>query len=311
MEVVAAIDLGSRNFKLVMGQLDGRLLRTSLLGKVSVHLGREVAAHGSIRSKRLRAAVAALHSLDTLGRAHGAQIIAVMATAAIRKAANRDEVLEVLRVLGPTAPVELLGGVREAQLGYLAATCGRDGSLMAEFGSSSTQVAWSLGGELHTAAGVIGYEQIWADHVQRASSFAHAREAVRADLSPLLWLQPPEQLHVVALAANSSAAFIRGCPHNEAADRPLCRSEVSACVAALCTLDGASLAAMKEELPKAPKVLTGVLWLELVLERTGQEELLVSRAELPTGKLVEHFLARGHAIDALSFTNRDQPLTPG
>lgn len=133
-----------------------------------------------------------------LAREHGAEHVAVVATAVLRAAGNRDH---VAAVVGGQAgePLQLLDGHAEAQLVFTGAV-----GALAEPPSGEVAVVDIGGGSTEVAVGTVAAGPRWAASVQigsRVLTAAHVRHdpptaaelaAVRADAEAALdVLQPP------------------------------------------------------------------------------------------------------------------------
>ncbi len=135
-EVVCALDLGSKNFKLVTGyQSEGRV-HTKLVDKVTLHLGQEVKqSGGAVRDTKLAEIEKALQTLLHRCRQKGAKTILAIATNAIRQTTNNGDIVTLTQKMG--IDLEIADGRREGEVGYLAATHGEPYHLMVELGSRS------------------------------------------------------------------------------------------------------------------------------------------------------------------------------
>ncbi|WOL03275.1 hypothetical protein Cni_G11995 [Canna indica] len=117
--LIAAIDLGTKSFKLLLARAfpRGRLLALARL-KEPVLLGRGRAADGSLTHEACLRAIAALRSFSLALRPLRVSLIRAVATAAIRSAPNRDDLLSAVRSV-LQFQVDVLSGEDEARLIYL------------------------------------------------------------------------------------------------------------------------------------------------------------------------------------------------
>lgn len=102
----AVIDLGSNSFHLLIADVDDTSLHPVLRKRVMLHLGREVAAHGMLRPRVLQRVVATAQTFVTTAQKLDAEVIRIVATAAIRDAENRDVIVsEIARATGVNVTV--------------------------------------------------------------------------------------------------------------------------------------------------------------------------------------------------------------
>ncbi|MCP3728884.1 Ppx/GppA family phosphatase [Sphingomonas sp. MG17] len=108
----AIIDIGSNSIRLVVYDGTARLPATLFNEKVMAGLGRSLAETGSIDEASLTMATTALARFASLAREMEVDTIRTVATAAVREAANGEQLIAIARALG--LDVELLSGESEA-----------------------------------------------------------------------------------------------------------------------------------------------------------------------------------------------------
>jgi exopolyphosphatase / guanosine-5'-triphosphate,3'-diphosphate pyrophosphatase len=117
----ACIDIGSNTTRLLVGEAEDGRLREVLAERAFTRLGAERERDGSVPEEKVSLVAATVAAQARLARACGAQSIRIVATAAIRSARNRDELLAAVeRASG--VPVALLSGEEEARLAFAGAT---------------------------------------------------------------------------------------------------------------------------------------------------------------------------------------------
>jgi len=285
---IAALDLGSRVFKAVLGEIQDQHIVTRLLGKRLVRLGTDVADNGGvISSETLADAKGALEELKSICAREGVTEIRAVATRAVRAAENGGDILAVARELGLT--VEVVTGEREARLAYLAVTGGEAGSLVCELGSQSMQLAWRRSGPVETISVASGYEQIYPDLIDDAADFTQARNSYRAFLDREAQFPATGIYRLIGMAMNTMACFVTGMQKPEVTDQNLPHSLIRQKTQALCSLTGAEFQGAKSTLDRADKILSGLILIDYMLERTGKGEVFIAEAELPVGLIVEYF----------------------
>jgi exopolyphosphatase/guanosine-5'-triphosphate,3'-diphosphate pyrophosphatase len=120
MPTLAAIDIGSNAFRLVIGSVDSDR-KTTIVESVRdpVRLGQDVFTRGSIAEETIERAVDAIVRFRKLIDQHGVKWTRAVATSAAREAANRD--LFVDRVAQASGvEIMIIGSEEEARLIHLA-----------------------------------------------------------------------------------------------------------------------------------------------------------------------------------------------
>ncbi|HMA22469.1 MAG TPA: hypothetical protein VKP00_00710, partial [Gemmatimonadaceae bacterium] len=118
---VAAIDIGSNSVRQIVADVspDGAITVVDEM-KAAPRLAAGLAEHGVLADESMRAALEAVERMATLAQQLGAERIDVVATSAVRDAANADAfVRDVERVTG--RPVRVLDGRDEARLSFRSA----------------------------------------------------------------------------------------------------------------------------------------------------------------------------------------------
>jgi exopolyphosphatase/guanosine-5'-triphosphate,3'-diphosphate pyrophosphatase len=213
----ACVDIGSNTTRLLVADvvpaggtpaLRSVSVQRSFLGLPEGALGGTV---GPQRAARLAAVVA---SHVALAREHRAERIRIVGTAALRRCADRDEVVAtVTRVAG--LPVTVLGPEEEARLAFAGATLGVDadrealvgvadvggGSAELVVGTLARGVGWSA--SVPTGSGVLAAAHLHSD----PPTAGELRAAAGAADAALGELRPPRP--ELALAVGGSAASVR------------------------------------------------------------------------------------------------------
>ena len=144
---IAVVDVGSNSLRLVVFERLGATLMPLLNEKVMCALGRGIAASGRLNPEGTELAFANLQRFVALARALGVDHLAIIATAAVREAADgRAFAAEVERQCG--VPVRIVEGGEEARLsaaGVLAGIREADG-VVADLGGGSVELVRVAGG---------------------------------------------------------------------------------------------------------------------------------------------------------------------
>ena len=290
--VVCAIDLGSRNFKAVVGRVSGGALVTRLLGKARLDLGEHVAENrGSVSEAKLAEILEALDALADRGRVEGASKVLAVGTRALREAHNAEAVVRAARAAG--IAIEVASGEREAELGYLCATGGAPNRLVSDLGSQSLEIAWKTGSAVESRCVEPGYVGAWSAWFAGASGFAEARAEYGAFLARCVDDLPRGTEQLLCLASNTAASYVLGRPKAEVTNRPLTHAALDSAIRRLDRLDPASWREHRDTIARAEKILPGLVVLDHLMHRSGHREAVVVEAELPVGLIVEHFAHAG------------------
>jgi exopolyphosphatase / guanosine-5'-triphosphate,3'-diphosphate pyrophosphatase len=183
----AIVDIGSNSIRLVVFSGSKRSPTVLYDDKVVAGLGRGVVARGAMDRRGMSLALSALKRFAALIRLVDPGSLQVVATAAVRDAANGAQFLEQVRALG--LPVRLLSGEDEARAsawGVVASHPGAHG-LVADLGGGSLELARIEADKVFECAsfplGIMPIEAI------RAGGRGQLRGALNAYAAPLGWLE--------------------------------------------------------------------------------------------------------------------------
>ncbi|WP_088311498.1 Ppx/GppA phosphatase family protein [Novosphingobium sp. B 225] len=181
----AIIDIGSNSIRLVVFGGDPRAPQVLYDDKVSAVLGRGVVARGLLDRRDMALALKTLARFAALLRLVPLEALHVVATAAVRDAANGAEFLAQVRALG--LPAELLSGEDEARAsawGVIEAHPGALG-LAADLGGGSLELARIGDEHVHECVSFrLGVMPIAAI---RAEGRGRLRKALKDLIAPLDW----------------------------------------------------------------------------------------------------------------------------
>lgn len=182
----AIVDIGSNSIRLVVFGGTPRTPRVLYDDKVIAGLGRGVVARGRLDRAGMALALSTLKRFAALLRLVEPDSLRVVATAAVRDAANGPQFLEQVRALG--LPAELLSGEEEARAsawGVIAShpkACG----LVADLGGGSLELARIEGDQVHDCVSFpFGVMRVAAI---RAGGRGRIRKALKDALAPLDWI---------------------------------------------------------------------------------------------------------------------------
>lgn len=180
------VDIGSNSIRLVVFGGSKRSPKELYDDKVTAGLGRGVVARGKLDRRSMTDSLEALARFAALIRLIEHDSVQVVATAAVREAANGAQFMEKIRALG--LPVRLLSGEEEAQAsawGVIASHPHATG-LVADMGGGSLELARIEGDKVHDCASFrLGIMPVAAI---RASGRGKLRGTLKAALSDLHWI---------------------------------------------------------------------------------------------------------------------------
>lgn len=185
---LAVVDLGSNSVRLVIFEGRSRNPVAIFNEKAVLRLGRGMQTTGRLNEEAIGQALTVMNRYAAIARAMGATRTEVLATAAVRDAANGSEFVAALHDRLPGLQVRILTGEEEAGLAADGLLCGipdADG-VLADIGGGSMELAELSGGILRRSAstrlGVLRLaERAEADPVR-------ARAIAEADLAEVTWL---------------------------------------------------------------------------------------------------------------------------
>ena len=117
----AAIDMGSNTTRVLVAEPEDGQLRGVMDQKAFTRLGQASGENGAIGPQKMAEVADAVETQVRLAEELDADAIRIVATAAMRDASNRDEVVdEITRACG--LPVEILSEQEEGRLAFMGAT---------------------------------------------------------------------------------------------------------------------------------------------------------------------------------------------
>ena len=142
----ACVDIGSNTTRLLVADVDdGGVWRELMTQRAYTFLGKKVDSSGRLRDEDVAATAEVVATQVRLAREARADDIDVVATAAVRAAPNRDELVGLIGELAGV-PVRVLSGSEEARLSFIGATkrlgAPAQGSIVVvDVGGGSTELA--------------------------------------------------------------------------------------------------------------------------------------------------------------------------
>ena len=203
----ALVDLGSNSVRLVVFEGSGRNPVTIFNERALLRLGRGLETTGLLNQEGVAAALVVMRRYAAIARAMGADPLEVLATAAVRDAANGPAFVQSLQERMPGAAIRILTGEEEARLAAAGVLCGipQASGFLADIGGGSLEVVRLSSGRPSLSRTLpLGVIRL-ADRAQ--ADMVRARAIAEADLATVPWLfeAPARDLYLVGGAWRSLA----------------------------------------------------------------------------------------------------------
>jgi len=184
----AVVDLGSNSVRLVIYEGRSRYPVAIFNEKAVLRLGRGLQTTGRLNEEGMAQALTVMQRYHAVARAIGAEVMEVLATAAVRDAANGADFVAALGARMPDVPIRILSGESEAEFSAAGVLCGipaADG-ILADIGGGSLELVRLDAGHQGPAQtlplGVIRLSE------RAGSDPARARAIAEAELDKVPWL---------------------------------------------------------------------------------------------------------------------------
>jgi exopolyphosphatase/guanosine-5'-triphosphate,3'-diphosphate pyrophosphatase len=185
---MGAVDLGSNSVRLVVFEGCCRNPAAIFNEKAVLGLGRGLQTTGRLNEGAVEASLTILGRYGAIAEAMGANPVEILATAAIRDAANGPAFADAVRAGLPNIPLRILTGSEEGRMsaeGLLLGVPGADG-VLGDLGGGSLEVVELDAGRIGSVASLpLGTIRL-AD--RSGGDLARARALAEADLAALPWL---------------------------------------------------------------------------------------------------------------------------
>jgi len=283
----AAIDIGSNTTRVLVAEPDGGQLRKVMEQRAYNRIGKAATHDGAIDEGKLLEVAGVVATQVRLAEELGAEAIRIVATAAIREAANRDEAVGLIAREAGVA-VDVLSEHDEGRLAFIGATktlghpvAGDIGVVDVGGGSSEVVLGSIAEGVRDVRSFKIGSGSLADDFISNDPPSASEIRSIRdhiGDFFEGVDLDRPDQAVAVGGSATSLRALVGAVLEYETLER------------AIRVLAGAPVAdvAKRFELdPHRVRILpTGVLLLEKLSELLGQP-LQIGKGGLREGVILD------------------------
>ena len=285
--VYACIDIGSNTTRLLVAECRDGKLRELATQRAFTRIGKVVSAHGHLPAENVVETTEVVAQQARSARELGARDVAVVATAAVRDATNRRELIEAVgRATG--LAVEVLSDQEEARLAFVGATKTLPTPVsgvvaVSDIGGGSTEVAVGTlaGGVSWWNSVAIGSGMLSDAHLHSdpptPDELRAARDAVSLAFDGLA--PPPSERSV---AVGGSARSVRKLVGQE-----LSSGTVARALALLASTPAEAVAERFDVAPeRAPLLPAGALILDELLRRLGPR-IAVGQGGVREGIIIE------------------------
>jgi exopolyphosphatase / guanosine-5'-triphosphate,3'-diphosphate pyrophosphatase len=210
--ILACIDIGSNTTRLLVADASRGRLRELASQRAFTRIGQALRGGADVPRKKIEETAAEVESQARVARELGAGEVVVLATAAIRNAPNRDELVAAVEERGHI-PVRVLSGEEEARLSFIGATrtlaAPAEGTIaVADVGGGSTELAiGEADGSVSWSASLSIGSGMLADAYLRSDPPAVSElETVRRHIGGVLeGLDPPAAASAVAVGGTATS----------------------------------------------------------------------------------------------------------
>jgi exopolyphosphatase/guanosine-5'-triphosphate,3'-diphosphate pyrophosphatase len=119
--IAACIDIGSNTTRLLVADAADGMLRELVAQRAFTRIGKSLGNGGMIPAEKIAETAEVVRTQAAVARRVGAQQLVAVATAAIRNAPNRDQLVSAVEAAGDTV-LSVLSGKEEARLSFVGAT---------------------------------------------------------------------------------------------------------------------------------------------------------------------------------------------
>ncbi|KAK9161678.1 hypothetical protein Syun_008019 [Stephania yunnanensis] len=319
--LVAAVDMGTNSFKMLIVRADptGRFISTDRF-KEPVVLGQGMASHDqpnnpSISAESQSRGIAALQKFAQLLQRNRIDRARLVATSAVRDAANRDEFLariadEVSFDCIESVDVQVLSGEEEARLIYMG-VCQfmpffDKTVLTVDIGGGSTEFSVGKGGEVVFAASLKLGHVCLTDRFVRSGEFGGLRGYIRSVIRGSGVVEKVKGIGVEVVVGSSgtiqaigravSSGYARDSSSSIVGSEGLrrnlrfSREELCGVVEKLCECETQEVERMRKDWffkRRSEFIVAGAVLLQEIFEVLGIDEMEVSRYALGEGVIAE------------------------
>jgi len=297
-EKAAAIDVGSNTVHmLVASWRDGDLAIADEASQL-VGLAQDVYAGGRIAPDRLAEAADAVARLVERARGDGAGTILLVATAAVRDAANADDLVAAVRER-TALDLQTIDGEREAQLTYRGASSGEEGGSLqvCDVGGGSTEIIRAEGGTVTLETSLpLGSSRLTRSDAADPPTDAQVAAAYDAAVRALTALPPFHPMRLIVTGGTATAlATVGGSAAGTGTTRRyvMPATELESIRDRLRQEGSSEIATRYRVEPKRARLLpAGASIIAALRAAAGTDRVVLNAAGLRDGLLIDYFKRR-------------------
>jgi exopolyphosphatase / guanosine-5'-triphosphate,3'-diphosphate pyrophosphatase len=283
----AAIDIGSNTTRLLVAEPQEGQLRKVMEQRAYTRIGKAASKNGKISKEKIDEVAEVVTTQVRLAQELGAEVIKVVATAAIREAKNRDKAVKAIEEAADVS-LEVLDAEEEGRLAFIGATKSLghpvDGTVaVVDVGGGSSEVIYGTVGDgvTEVRSWKIGSGSLAEDHLESDPPSASEIRALRDHIGDFFedeQLDEPDQAVAVGGSATSLRTLVGAVLEYETLERAV----------RVLSSDEIDDVAKRFELdPRRVKLLpAGVLLLEKLSDLLGQP-LQIGKGGLREGVILE------------------------
>ena len=301
-ERYAVIDVGTNSVKLHVAERDGSGSWRTIVDRAELtRLGEGLGKAGDITPEAVERTAGAIADMSAEAKRSEVRAIVAVGTAGLRIARNSAAVLDAIRARTGIS-VQVIPGEEEGRLAYLAARAGLsmpEGALVVfDTGGGSTQFTFGQGArvdeQFSVNVGAARYtERFGLAGAVSSDVLRDAFTAISTDLSRIEGRPPPNALVAMGGAVTNIAAVKHGMSKYDPSivqGTVLERAEIDRQIELYRSRDAAERSSIVGLQPKrAEVILAGACIVRTVMDKLGQDSLIVSDRGLRHGVLEERF----------------------
>jgi len=282
--LVCAIDMGSTNFKLMLGEMKGGAYVQHHYMKDRLAVGNDMVKTGVISSAKLKEIRRKLEAYLAVCDSKGVLARSAVATAAFREAKNQAVVKEIAKSLN--LPLDIASEKRESQLAYLVGTLGKRNFAVLDNGSRSIELVTYGEQGYQWSVFNLGYGIAYDRFFQPAKTFAEANDNYRQVLAPY-FISATFMKNRDGFVGVEMEHAVRHLLSLERADGvSISQDTVSRKVAALRAMSETDFTQLKK-VKNIEALLPRIVVLDQSMSTFGYREMQVFERELGVGLIVE------------------------
>jgi exopolyphosphatase/guanosine-5'-triphosphate,3'-diphosphate pyrophosphatase len=297
---IAAIDLGSNSFHLVVATINAGALEVVVQKSSRVQLALNMRA-GVVSSQALDAGTQCLADFQAIITAHDAELVRVVGTAALRQAKNTQDIITAIESqLGKK--VEIIDGAEEAALIYgavAAQTADINARLVIDVGGASTELAISDADGQRVCSLPFGCVSVLKQFMPNSEVSSASMTAAISYCSDVIsqyrvQLEPLSQHTAIGCSGTLQTIAEVGARYGGAKDTIAYRPVVDTCDVLLTDfhqVDDIKIAGLSEDRQKL--FSSGVAIVLALLQSLPINGIAVSSAALREGLLVDYLFKQG------------------